>query len=165
MFLYTILPYMLLTLEARYCGKFTELQMILQRKQTPLINTKISVAFLETKFFCHTRTVLGSGRLFTILTEIYLQVSELHFLVTANIAAAHCERQDFPLGKVIWKKLVLRQHFIVNWTFLPRVPARKINKLWFCSALLILNWDHHGSLRCTLLLFLFDKIHNTKMSL
>lgn len=65
----------------------------------------------------------------TILTEIYLQVSELHFLVTPGVAAAHSERQDFSLGKVIWEKLVLCQHFIVNWTFLPRVPTRKMNKL------------------------------------
>lgn len=82
--------------------------------------------------------------MFTILIKIYLKVSELHFLITAKIAAAHSEREDFPLGKVIWKKLVLCQHFIVNWTFLPCVPARKMNKLEFFSVLLILNWDHHG---------------------
>lgn len=66
--------------------------------------------------------------MFFRMNGIYLQVPKLHFLITAYIAAAHGERQDLSLGKIVWKKLFLCQHFIVYWTFLPCVPTMKEQK-------------------------------------
>lgn len=60
--------------------------------------------------------------------QIYLQLAQLHFFTASKIRTSDGEWEDLSLGKVIGKELFLKQHLIVNWTFLPCIPAMKIGK-------------------------------------